>query len=265
MRDSARSSPPGLKVGFDIVIATMALVLVAPLMALVALCVFLESPGPILYRARRVGYLGAEVDVLKFRKMRKGASGCPLTVANDARFTKVGRWLAAAKLDELPQLINVLKGEMSLIGPRPEDPDFVRQHAEQFELILRVRPGITGLSQLAFFREGGILDPDDPIGHYEKSILPQKLQLDRLYVSHWRPLMDVQILWWTFIAALFRVPVAVDRATGHMNVCRSRNKTRPELIHAPRATSLSNPEGQGALVVGWQNQSSAGAGDGLLG
>jgi lipopolysaccharide/colanic/teichoic acid biosynthesis glycosyltransferase len=247
-----------------LVIALLALLLASPLMALIALCVFLESPGPIFYRARRVGYLGAEVDVLKFRKMRNGATGCPLTVGNDARFTTIGRFLAATKLDELPQLINVLKREMSLVGPRPEDPDFVRQHAEAFEPILRVRPGITGLSQLVFVQEGALLDPDDPIRHYEERILPLKLQLDRLYVSQWRLLLDIQILLWTLMATLLRVPVAVNRTTGHMNV-RRRNETRPELVHAAWIASLRTPEVQGSLVVSLQNQPSADEPGRLLG
>ncbi len=105
--------------------------------------------------------------MLRFRKLRLGTEGGPLTLSKDPRFTRIGRWLARTKLDELPQLFNVPRGEMSLIGPRPEDPWFVQRYAVEFARILRVRPGITGLAQVAFRAENEILDPADPIGHYE--------------------------------------------------------------------------------------------------
>lgn len=204
------------------------LILLAPIMAVIALSICLESRGPVFYRARRVGYRGRQLYILKFRKMRHGAAGRPLTLDRDERFTRIGRWLARTKLDELPQLINVVRGEMSLIGPRPEDPDFVQRHAEEFEPILRARPGITGLSQLAFATEGRILDPDDPMGHYEERILPQKLHLDALYVTCRSVLLDARIIWWTLGAILLRVPVAVNRSTARMTV--RRRPKRP--VHA---------------------------------
>jgi lipopolysaccharide/colanic/teichoic acid biosynthesis glycosyltransferase len=146
----------GVKRGSDIAFASLGLVVLAPLMALIALAVLVDSPGPVLYRGRRVGRGGTQLFILKFRKMREGANGRPLTLASDERFTRIGGWLARTRLDELPQLVNVLRGDMSLIGPRPEDPGFVRRHADAFSRTLQVRPGLTGLAQLAYVAESQI-------------------------------------------------------------------------------------------------------------
>ena len=144
----------GLKRVLDVVVAASLLVLASPLIAVLAVAVRLESRGPAFYRCRRVGRNGHVLRMLKFRKMRDGASGPALAAPDDARFTRLGGFLARTKLDEVPQLWTVLKGEMSLVGPRPEDPTFVALEREAYDEILSVRPGITGLSQLAFAREG---------------------------------------------------------------------------------------------------------------
>jgi len=223
--DAGRLIVAAVKRAFDIVIGCLILLVVAPAMATIALCVVLESPGPVFYRARRVGWCGERLDILKFRKMRNGATGRPLTLVEDERFTRIGRFLARTKLDELPQLVNVLRGEMSLIGPRPEDPGFVERHAKAFEAILQVRPGITGLSQLAYRAESRILDPDDPVGDYEQRVLPQKLYLDRLYVERRTSLLDLRILAWT-IAATIGIPVSVNRSTASIRPRLSRGGRR---------------------------------------
>jgi lipopolysaccharide/colanic/teichoic acid biosynthesis glycosyltransferase len=205
-----------VKRGFDLAAASLMLLAVSPFMALIALCIVVESPGPVFYRGRRVGRRGQPLDILKFRKMRDGVKGRPLTLANDERFTRIGQWLARTKLDELPQLLNVIRGEMSLVGPRPEDPSFVQRHRDAFEPVLRVRPGITGLSQLVFRRESELLDPNDPIGHYERRILPQKLQLDKLYVKRSSLLLDLRIIAWTVAVTMLAVPVSVHRSTARL-------------------------------------------------
>src|SRR5215210_218333 len=109
----------------DVVVSALFLVLLAPLIVLIAIAIKVDSRGPVFYRCRRIGYHGCEFAMLKFRKMVADAAGPALTVASDPRFTSIGRLLARTKLDELPQLWNVLKGQMSLVGPRPEDPAFV--------------------------------------------------------------------------------------------------------------------------------------------
>jgi lipopolysaccharide/colanic/teichoic acid biosynthesis glycosyltransferase len=214
------------KRGFDVVVSALLLLVLLPLLAIVALLVRLDSPGPVFFRCERAGYRGRSLRVLKFRKMACDASGGPLTTAEDARFTRVGRWLTKYKLDELPQIWQVLKGEMSLVGPRPEDRGFVARHAAAYhERILTVRPGIFGLSQLAFAHENGILDPADPVGHYVARILPQKVALDQMYAAHHDLRLDLRILFWSCIAVVLRRPVAVDRGSAAMRV-RRRDRER---------------------------------------
>ena len=200
----------------DLVIAGILLVLAVPLIVLLAVAIKMDSPGPVFYRCRRVGSFGREFAMLKFRKMWDGATGPALTTSVDDRLTRLGRFLAASKLDELPQLWNVIKGEMSLVGPRPEDPGFVRLAQDEYREILKVRPGITGLSQLAFAREGQILDAADRVGHYLEAIFPQKLGLDSFYASHRSMRMDLRILVWTARAVFTRRDVAVNRRTGEL-------------------------------------------------
>jgi len=200
----------------DIVLATVALVVLSPLIALVAVAVKLDSRGPVFFRCNRVGRGGRPLAMLKFRKMRNGVAGSPLTAARDDRFTRIGGLLAETKLDEIPQLWNVLRGGMSLVGPRPEDPAFVAMHPEQYAEILRVRPGITGLSQLAFANEPEILAVDDRLNDYVRRILPQKMALDRLYVVRRSLSMDLRILAWTSAAIVLRRNAAVHRGTGRL-------------------------------------------------
>jgi lipopolysaccharide/colanic/teichoic acid biosynthesis glycosyltransferase len=205
---------------FDLGATCVLLVLIAPLLALIAVTIKLDSRGPVLYRCRRVGRGGRTFSMLKFRKMGNNAAGPPLTLAGDTRFTRLGRLLAASKLDELPQLRNVVKGDMSLVGPRPEDPSFVALRQEDYDDVLRVRPGITGLSQLAFVEEGRILDPAAFHDHYVERLLPQKIQLDRLYARRASLALNLRILLWTVVAVGFRTDVAVNRTTGKLGVRR---------------------------------------------
>jgi lipopolysaccharide/colanic/teichoic acid biosynthesis glycosyltransferase len=169
--------------------------------------------------------------------MREGAAGPALTSADDDRFTRIGKFLALSKLDELPQLWNVLKGEMSLVGPRPEDLTFVQLHPESFREILQVKPGITGLSQLAFVREIAILDKLDTLGHYVERLLPQKIEIDRLYAARRSVWLDLRILVWTARAVLLQRSVSVHRETGALAIRR-----RPSVASAPRLVSVPDPE-----------------------
>jgi lipopolysaccharide/colanic/teichoic acid biosynthesis glycosyltransferase len=209
----------------DVTAAALALVILSPLFLLIALLIVLDSPGPIFYRAERVGFRGRPLGMLKFRKMRTGARGVALTVADDERFTRLGAWLARTKLDELPQLWHVLRGEMSLVGPRPESPSFVSRFQSDYDVILRVRPGLTGYAQLAFAKEGSILDPQDPQAHYLDAILPQKVGLDRLYASRVSTRRDLSILVATFVTLVLRQPVAVHRETAALALRRREGKT----------------------------------------
>jgi lipopolysaccharide/colanic/teichoic acid biosynthesis glycosyltransferase len=209
---------PGLKRALDILISALILLALLPIMLVVVAAIVLESPGPVFYRADRVGRGGKRMRMFKFRKMRPDAGGLKLTTGNDDRLTRVGAFLTRTKLDELPQFINVLRGEMSLIGPRPEDPGFVIQRQSDYDHILQVRPGITGLSQIAFAEESRILSETDPLTHYLDRIFPQKCALDRIYVQSAGLRMDLRIFMWTLIAVVARRQVAVNRATGTMNL-----------------------------------------------
>ena len=201
----------------DVGAAFALLLALLPLFLACALAVKLDSRGPVFYRCRRVGRRHAEFEMLKFRKMRDGVGGPRLTGGQDERFTRVGRILARFKLDELPQLVNVLRGEMSLVGPRPEDPSFVALAHSDFTPILAVRPGITGLSQLAFACESEILDrAADRHDSYVNRLLPQKIALDRLYASERTLWMDARIVFWTVVAVAMRRQVAVSRDSGRL-------------------------------------------------
>jgi lipopolysaccharide/colanic/teichoic acid biosynthesis glycosyltransferase len=215
------SSLRATKRASDIVVSAGLLVLLLPVIGAIAMLVRIDSPGPVFFRCDRVGYRGRSLRMLKFRKMVVDAAGSPLTVADDERFTRVGRWLTTYKLDELPQLWQVLTGEMSLVGPRPESPEFVVRHAADYrDRILTVRPGIFGLSQIAFARENAILDEQDPIAHYVERILPQKVRLDRTYAERVTPWLDVKVLFWAAVTVALRRPVAVHRDSVRMRLRR---------------------------------------------
>jgi lipopolysaccharide/colanic/teichoic acid biosynthesis glycosyltransferase len=209
-----------VKRAIDIAVSALGLVILSPLFLMIALLVVLDSPGPVFFRADRVGFRGRPLRMLKFRKMRRGARGVALTVAGDARLTRLGAWLVRTKLDELPQLWHILRGEMSLVGPRPESPDFVARFRSDYDVILRVRPGLTGYTQLAFAREGAILDASDPQAHYLQALLPQKVALDRLYAGRISLRRDAKVVVATFVTLVLRQPVAVHRDTAALSLRR---------------------------------------------
>jgi lipopolysaccharide/colanic/teichoic acid biosynthesis glycosyltransferase len=208
------------KRAFDIIVAALVLVVLAPVFGLVAVLISLDSPGPLFFACDRVGYLRRPLRMLKFRKMCDQARGSPLTLSDDERLTSVGGWLTRHKLDELPQFWHVFRGDMSLIGPRPESEVFVSYFDAEYERILMVRPGIFGLSQLAFAREGQILDRRDPLTHYVGRILPQKVGMDCFYVDHQGLLLDARILFWSVVAVVLGREVAVHRGSGRLSLRR---------------------------------------------
>ena len=186
----------------DIVLSAAMLILTAPLWAALAVAIKLESRGPVLYRAKRIGRDEQPFPMLKFRKMYDGAQGPALTMGDDERFTRMGRFLAHSKLDELPQLWNVLKGDMSFVGPRPEDARYVRAHHEAYRRVLAVRPGITGLSQIRYREEFEHLVGDDFEAFYLNTLLPTKLAIDQYYVDHQSWVLDMKCILWTAVALL---------------------------------------------------------------
>jgi lipopolysaccharide/colanic/teichoic acid biosynthesis glycosyltransferase len=168
---------------FDLFALTLLVPLLLLPLLIVSLAVFLDSPGSVFFRARRMGFRGRPFEMIKFRTMRVDNAGHSVAGANDTRITPVGGFLRATRLDELPQLWNVLRGQMTLVGPRPELEEFVELHREDYREILAVPPGITGPTQL---RYAG-LEPHllslhvDPERFYREELLPDKVKLDLAY------------------------------------------------------------------------------------
>ena len=196
-----------LKRAFDIVVAALALVLLSPLLLMTALLVKLDSSGPVFFRQQRVGRHGVPFHIHKFRTMADGAPGLPITVGADPRITRAGAWLRRTRLDELPQLWDVLRGRMSLVGPRPEVPRYVAHYPPALRAqVLAVRPGITDPASLAHLDEAALLAAAaDPEREYIERILPAKLQRAANYASHATLATDIALLWRTLRALLRRV------------------------------------------------------------
>lgn len=181
---------------FDLVLGSCALLLFAPLMLVIALRIKLDSPGPVLFRQERVGRGGRVFRIHKFRTMTSGCSGSLLTVGDDARITRAGRWLRASRFDELPQLFDVLAGHMSLVGPRPEVPRYVALYpAALREAVLSVRPGITDPASLANLDETERLArAADPEREYVEVLMPAKLAHAAAYARHATLATDLRVI-----------------------------------------------------------------------
>jgi lipopolysaccharide/colanic/teichoic acid biosynthesis glycosyltransferase len=188
----------------DVLVSTLGLLLLSPVFLLCALLIKLDSSGPVFYRARRVGQYGNPFYQYKFRSMVVNAeqAGPGITTAHDKRITKIGRFLRHYKLDELPQLINVLKGEMSLVGPRPETPHYVAHYTTTQRQILNTLPGITSPASLTYRHEQSLLVGDDWEKIYLREIMPQKLAIELEYLARrtlWQDLaLIVRTLWAVF-------------------------------------------------------------------
>jgi lipopolysaccharide/colanic/teichoic acid biosynthesis glycosyltransferase len=198
-----------IKRAFDVVLAAAGLLCLVPLFCLVALMIKLDSEGPVFFRHERVGRRFRSFRIYKFRTMVHEAPrmGAPITYGDDPRITWVGRFLRQTKIDELPQLINVLKGDMSVVGPRPEVRQYVERFRDDYREILTVRPGITDPASLKFRDEAALLGTAaDPIDTYVRFILPEKVSLGKQYVRCATLGSDVRLIVKT-VAALsgFRV------------------------------------------------------------
>ena len=191
-----------LKRTFDFSVALLALVILSPLLLLVGILIKLTSPGPVFFRQERVGRGFRRFKILKFRTMVPNAPelGGPLTAGKDPRITPIGHVLRKTKLDELPQLVNVLKGDMSFVGPRPEVPRFVEMFRKDFEELLTVRPGITDLASIKYRHESDVLGQSgDPEATYLREIMPEKIALGKEYVSRSSLLFDLRLIFATLL------------------------------------------------------------------
>lgn len=191
---------------FDFVVAGCGLLLIIPVMAIIGLAIKITSEGPVFFRQVRVGRNEQPFRIMKFRTMSANApsQGAQITVGADPRITPIGAVLRRYKLDELPQLINVVLGDMSLVGPRPETPNYVAFYpADERREIFQVRPGITDNASIIFSNESELLGlTDNPLDYYTNVILPKKRALYLEYVRNRSFLGDIEIIWRTILAIL---------------------------------------------------------------
>jgi len=197
------------KRAFDIVMSLIGLIILAPVFVYVAILIKRDSPGPVFFWGSRMGRGGKPFKMLKFRTMYErieSYQGPPVTANGDARITPLGQWLRDTKINELPQLWNVLIGEMSLVGPRPEDVEISRSWPQDaFDEILSVSPGVTSPASILYHDEEKLLSNTNVMGDYLKGILPNKLRLDRLYVRHCSFFSDLDAIFWTIAIIIPRV------------------------------------------------------------
>ncbi|MBU4481187.1 sugar transferase [Patescibacteria group bacterium] len=192
---------------FDVIVSFLGLIITAPILVVVAILIKQESPGSVFYRGVRVGKGGKEFRIFKFRTMVPEAEklGGPSTASDDPRLTKIGKFLRKYQLDELPQLLNVLKGEMSLVGPRPEVPSEIESLEPGIrKIILSIKPGLTSIATIANPHEGEVLrGSQDPHKTYCEKIKPEKIGLNLEYVKRQSFWLDIKIIIKTFLVAVF--------------------------------------------------------------
>lgn len=191
------------KRAFDILCSFLGLTVLSPVLLVVSVLVAVTSPGGVFFRQERIGKDGKPFRIFKFRSMRKDNAGLKITTGNDSRITPVGRFLRKSKIDELPQLINVLAGDMSFVGPRPEVADYVNLYTPYQRQVLLVRPGITGLASIRFRNENDLLTAsDDPNRTYVEQIMPRKIDLDLEYIPHASVFYDIKLIFQTFAVVI---------------------------------------------------------------
>ena len=190
---------------FDLICSTLGLIVLSPVLIVIVIKIKIGSDGPVFFKQIRVGEKSEEFEILKFRTMVVDAEklGKQITVGNDNRITKIGAFLRKYKLDELPQLINVFKGDMSLVGPRPEVPTYVRLYNEEQRKVLDVKPGITDLASIRYRDEndllGGVENPEE---FYINTIMPDKLALNLEYINRNNMFLDIYIILKTIIKCI---------------------------------------------------------------
>jgi len=195
---------------FDIAAAFVGLLLVCPFLLIAGLLIKLDSPGPIFFRQERMGRGFRPFFIYKLRTMTQDAParGRSITMGKDPRITRVGEVLRGTKIDELPQLINVLKGEMSFVGPRPEIREFVERFRDDYKQILKIRPGITDLASLKYHNEAAILgESENPEEEYVRRVLPDKIELAKEYINQSSFFFDLVLIFKTLLKpACNRIP-----------------------------------------------------------
>ncbi|MCD6659091.1 MAG: sugar transferase [Lentimicrobium sp.] len=178
----------------------MALLLLMPLLLLVSLLIKLTMPGPVLFRQTRIGFGGRPFTIYKFRSMKVNRSKVSITLSSDNRITPLGRFLRRSKIDELPQLWNILRGDMSVVGPRPDVPGYSDKLQGSDQLLWTVRPGLTGLDSISYPDEETLLDQQpDPQKYYDEVLWPDKVRLNLAYIKNRSFWMDIAIILFTVV------------------------------------------------------------------
>ena len=202
------------KRGMDIVVAAALLILVFPILLFSALVIRLTSPGPILFRQRRAGRGFRSFEILKLRTMAHAQPGHRFTLGADPRITPIGRWLRRTKIDELPQLWNVLRGEMSLVGPRPVLPELAEEFGEHYAVLLQARPGLTDPASLKYSQEAELLSRDhNPMEFFKSVVTPDKINISKNYLNQANPWSDLCLVAMTALVCC--VP-ALGRSFGEL-------------------------------------------------
>jgi lipopolysaccharide/colanic/teichoic acid biosynthesis glycosyltransferase len=187
----------------DIILTIFAIIMFAPVMLITAILIKMDSSGPVFYKQVRIGQNGKPFKLWKFRTMVNNAhlKGHLITSNHDSRITRIGGFIRSVKFDELPNLFNIISGDMSIVGPRPEVPEYVNRYDERMEEIFKVKPGLTGPAQLVFFNEEKLINKDNVRMIYPK-IKKKKLELDAMYAKSYNPLLDIQLIAKTVIKLL---------------------------------------------------------------
>lgn len=198
-----------IKRSFDVLFSLLVLLLIWPIILFVAIVIKLTSSGPVFYRGIRTGLHGLPFRILKFRTMVVDAEslGGPTAGTNDKRVTPIGAFLRKTKLDEIPQFINVLTGDMSLVGPRPEVLEYTATYTGEEMIIVSMRPGITDYSSIEFADLDDRVGDKDPDKYFREHIMPKKTALRIKYVKEWSLWSDFRILWMTFFRVIKRIAV----------------------------------------------------------
>lgn len=189
----------------DIFSSLIVLIIFSPFFLIIAFLIVIDSRGGVFYKQLRVGKNGKEFYLFKFRSMKSGADKTgQLTIGNDARVTKIGKFIRKTKLDEIPQLINIIKGDMSVVGPRPEVPKYVAMYSPEQKKVLTIRPGLTDYASLEYFDEQKILgQSSDPENAYITEVMPKKIAMSLNYIQNSSFLVDLKLILQT-IARIFK-------------------------------------------------------------
>ena len=189
-----------LKRIFDIVFSLIALLLLLPFLLIITVLIKIAMPGSVFYLQTRTGYRGEKFTIYKFRTMVMNTDNIVITIESDPRITRLGRILRMTKFDELPQLWNILKGDMSLVGPRPDVPGYYDELKGDDQVVLEVRPGLTGADSIAYTYEEIILQrQDDPVKFYDEKLFPDKVRINRAYVLKQSFFLDIKIILFTLL------------------------------------------------------------------